>query len=411
MELYSHQLKAVDKMHNGCILCGEVGTGKSRTAILYFYTRVCGGNIEANGEGFWGEPTTPRDLYIITTAKKRDSLDWTIECAQFGLSDDRDISASRIKVTVDSWNNIKKYKNITNAFFIFDEQRVKGWGAWSKTFVRIAHLNQWVLLSATPGDTWKDYIPVFIANGFYTCKSDFDRKHANFVPYLNFPKYQDTWRDEDILRSQRNRILVIMRYKKLTIPHHLDVWCSYDRKLYSKVVKDRWNPYTDEPIENVGEYCYLMRKVANNDLSRVVEVYNILKNTPKAIIFYNFDYELERIKTNLTGAVIWNQEVAIAEWNGHKHEPVPNTDRWVYLVQYNSGAEGWNCIETDTIIFYSQNYSYSMTHQSAGRIDRLNTPFTHLYYYHLRSHAPIDEAIARALRQKEDFNEKAFIRF
>ena len=411
MDLYSHQLKAVERMHNGCILCGEVGTGKSRTAVLYFYTKVCEGTIEANGEGSWGEPTAPRDLYIITTAKKRDSKDWLVECAQFGLSDNPDISTSRIKVTVDSWNNIKKYKNITNAFFIFDEQRVKGWGPWSKTFVRIAHLNQWILLSATPGDTWKDYIPVFIANGFYTCKSDFDRQHANFVPYLDFPKYQDDYRNEEKLKSQRNKILVIMRYRKCTIPHHIDVWCKYDKQLYSRIVKDRWNPYTEEPIENVGEYCYLMRKAVNNDLSRITATYEILQNFSRVIIFYNFDYELERIKTNLEGLSILGEEVAIAEWNGHKHESIPATNRWAYLVQYNSGAEGWNCIETNAMIFYSQNYSYSMTHQAAGRIDRLNTSYSELYYYHFRSHSTIDEAIAKALRCKKDFNEKAFVRF
>lgn len=411
MELYSHQLKAVDKMHNGCILCGEVGTGKSRTALLYFYTKVCGGNVEVNGEGFWGEPTAPRDLYIITTAKKRDSCEWLFEAAQFGLSDDTDISTSRIKVTVDSWNNIKKYKNITNAFFIFDEQRVKGWGAWSKTFIRIAHMNDWILLSATPGDTWKDYIPVFVANGFYTSKSDFDRQHANFVPYLDFPKYQDDYRNEFELRRRRNQILVRMKCIKPTIPHHIDIWCEHDRSVYRTVTKDRWNPYTEEPIENPGEYCYLLRKVVNSNPSRIREVFSILKYVPRVIIFYNFDYELEKLKTNLEGAVYNDEEIVVAEWNGHKHEPVPKSERWVYLVQYNSGAEGWNCIETNTMIFYSQNYSYSMTHQAAGRIDRINTSYRDLYYYHFKSHSQIDEAIARALRQKETFNENAFVRF
>ena len=99
----------------------------------------------------------------------------------------------------------------------------------------------------------------------------------------------------------------------------------------------------------------------------------------------------------------------IAEWNGHNHEDIPKTSTWVYIVQYTAGAEGWNCIETDTIIFYSQNYSYKVITQSAGRIDRLNTPFTDLNYYHLYSMSPIDLAIKKAFDCKKDFNEKRFI--
>ena len=50
-------------------------------------------------------------------------------------------------------------------------------------------------------------------------------------------------------------------------------------------------------------------------------------------------------------------------------------------------------------------------HQSAGRIDRLNTPFTDLYYYHLKTRSGIDLAIAKALKEKRKFNESSFIDF
>ena len=130
----------------------------------------------------------------------------------------------------------------------------------------------------------------------------------------------------------------------------------------------------------------------------------IVEDHPKAIIFYNFDYELEILRN-----LYYGEDVEIAEWNGHKHQPIPRGDKWIYLVQYTAGAEGWNCITTDTIIFYSQNYSYKVLKQASGRIDRLNTPYTDLYYYHLVSKSGIDLAISRALKNKKQFNETRFV--
>ena len=411
MVFYSHQVEAVKKMKNGCILWGDVGTGKSRTALLYFYTKVCGGDVDINGSGSWGAPLAPRDLFIITTAKKRDSREWERECVSFSLSDNPEASVGHIKVTVDSWNNIKKYTNVSGAFFIFDEQRVSGWGAWTKAFLKICNKNKWILLSATPGDTWKDYIPVFIANGFYRTKGEFEHRHCLFDPYLNFPKVVD-YVDTPTLEMYRRSILVRMSYVKTTIPKHMYIKCQYNRQLYSQIMRERWNPFANEPIENISQLCYLLRKVANIDPSRVDEVSQIV--TPgvqeSAIIFYNFDYELELLRNLFNTEFYKDEGYIVAEWNGHKHDPIPTSDFWVYLVQYNAGAEGWNCITTDTMIFFSQSYSYRMTTQAAGRIDRLNTPYETLYYYHLKSMAPIDVAIARALSQKKDFNESTFVR-
>ena len=414
MEFYSHQIEAIEQMKNGCILCGDVGTGKSRTALLYFYTKVCGGNVEVNGEGYWGEPTTPRDLYIITTAKKRDSLEWDQECVSFALSIDSEKSICGIHLVVDSWNNIKKYENISDAFFIFDEQRVSGWGAWSKTFLKIASKNQWILLSATPGDKWTDYIPVFIANGFYKSKADFERQHCIFSPYLDFPKIEK-YVNEGILNRHRKDILVEMKYTKFTIPHHYDLYFPYDKELYKTVQKDRWDPYKNEPIENVGQYCYLLRRVVNSDITRLERVMDLAFTHDRIIIFYNYEYELNLLKIAYDTMKDENNKwyFALGEWNGHRHDPIPKPlhNRWMYLVQYNAGAEGWNCIDTNAIIFYSQNYSYRMTKQAAGRIDRMNTSYTDLYYYHFMSKSNIDTAIYRALRQKKNFNENAFAKF
>ena len=180
---------------------------------------------------------------------------------------------------------------------------------------------------------------------------------------------------------------------------------DYDQDMYRQVMKTRKNPATMEPIINASELCMCLRRVVNMDQSRIDKVVEIVRSCGRAIIFYNYDFELEILKN----ADYCLDNFEIAEWNGHKHQEIPETENWVYLSQYIAGCEGWNCIKTNTIIFYSQNYSYRIMTQAAGRIDRLNTPFNELFYYHLRSQSAIDGAIAMALKQKKKFNEREFI--
>lgn len=395
------QLDAIDEMHNGCILCGDVGSGKSRTALAYYY-KENGGDLYAESYEPMDDP--PRDLYIITTAHKRDLKEWEGEMIPFLIGEHAGIYAN--KVVVDSWNNIQKYKNVVGAFFIFDEQRVVGRGKWAKTFVRIARRNKWILLSATPGDTWMDYIPVFMANNFYMTRSDFIQEHVTYKPFQKFPVVDhNRYRNQGKLIRYRRQILVDINEAKHTTQHHEDVFVNYDIPKYKDISRKRWNPWSEEPIENSSEYCQCLRKIVNTSDSRQVAVLEIFEQHPKVIIFYNYDYELELLKELFVNKY---QGVKVAEWNGHKHEPVPDGGSWVYLVQYAAGAEGWNCITTDTIIFYSLNYSYKTMKQASGRIDRRNTPFTDLYYYHIRSRSGIDLAINRCLVEKKQFNEKRF---
>lgn len=405
VQLYDYQVDAVKRMKNGCILCGDVGSGKSRTALAYYYLQEGG---ELNTEEYFPMGDPPKDLYIITTARKRDTKEWEGELSPFLLSVHPECNLYRNKVVVDSWNNIKKYAEVKNAFFIFDEQRVVGSGAWVKSFFRITGNNQWILLSATPGDTWQDYIPVFIANGFYKNRTEFIREHIVYSRFSKFPKV-DRYLNTGKLIRHRNNILVNMDFRRSTISHHEDIFVSYDVEKYKDVARTRWDPYKNEPIMNAGGLCYIWRKIVNTSEARQVALLEIIEKHPRAIIFYNFDYELELLKEMFIPNT--SESFEVAEWNGHCHQPVPESKAWVYLVQYNAGAEGWNCIKTDTIIFYSQNYSYKIMKQSAGRIDRLNTPFKDLYYYHLKSRSGIDLAISRALKSKKDFNESSYVKW
>lgn len=403
VELGTHQLKAIEELHNGSVLRGGVGTGKSRTALAYFLTKECGAEIRANGRGDFKWPTSPKNLFIITTGKKRDSLDWFSEAAPFGLGSEYESSFGHIRVTVDSWNNIAKYKGIHGAFFIFDEQRLVGSGAWVKAFIHIAKHNNWILLSATPGDTWMDFIPVFVANGFYKNRTEFVRTHVVWNTFSKFPKI-DHYVEVRRLVKYRNDILVEMPYTRATIRHDKIVPVEYDQKQWDRVVKDRWHIYEDRPIKDVSELFVVMRKLVNTDPSRLGQVMKLLEKHPRLIIFYNFNYELDMLRTLMSTLAY-----KYGEWNGQKHEELPSGDVWCYLVQYTAGAEGWNCITTDAVAFWSLNYSYKIMEQGRGRIDRLNTPYTDLYYYLLRSSAPIDMAIAKSLVLKKNFNEKEFV--
>ena len=397
IELYDHQKKALAKMKNGYILNGGVGSGKSITALAYYFTQQ-GGKLDP-----FEYMRSPKDLYIITTARKRDTLEWQKEMLPFLMSTNpKHNKIYGNKIIVDSWNNIGKYSDISGAFFIFDEQRVVGSGTWVKAFLKIARGNDWILLSATPGDKWEDYIPVFLANGFYKNKTEFTREHIVYSSYTKFPKV-DRYLGIARLERLRDRILVDMDFDRKTVQHHEDVYVSYDIPKYKDAIRNRWNPYKNEPIEQASGLCYVLRRIVNEDISRQTALLDIVADHPRVIIFYNFDYELDILK-NLV-YINDGDCLDIAEWNGHKHQPIPESDKWVYLVQYTAGAEGWNCIKTDTIIFYSQNYSYKIVQQATGRIDRLNTPYTDLYYYHLKSRSGIDLAISKALKEKKKFNE------
>lgn len=398
--LYDYQMDAVNRMTNGCILNGGVGSGKSRTG-LYYYFKEQNGSINPD----YIPMKNPKDLYIITTAMKRDKLEWDGELANFRLSTNQELNYYKNKVVIDSWNNIKKYSDIVDSFFIFDEDRVTGYGAWVKSFLKISKHNSWIILSATPGDTWQDYIPVFIANSFYKNKTEFAREHIIYSRFTKYPKI-DRYIGTGKLIRLRNQILVNMDFERHTIQHHEDVYVQYDISKYKDVIRTRWDPFKDQPVQQASDLCYILRRIVNSDESRQVKLLELLEDIPRAIIFYNFDYE-RNILLNLG----YEEGTEIAEWTGHAHQEIPRSDKFVYLVQYAAGCEGWNYIGTDTIIFYSQSYSYKVMAQAAGRIDRLNSPYKHLYYYHLKSRSGIDLAISKALETKKIFNETKFIKW
>lgn len=374
IELWDHQKRALAKLHNGSVLVGGTGSGKSLTALAY-YNKVLG---DSDG--------SPIPLYIITTAKKRDEEDWIREAAKLNIHVDG----------VDSWNNIKKYVTVSEGFFILDEQRLIGSGVWVRSFYKIAKKNQWILLSATPADTWMDLIPVFVANGFYRNRTAFIREHVRYAPYVTFPKITG-YLNVEKLKRHRDSVFVLMQNKKHTKRHIHRISVDYNKPMVDFVLKNQWDPFSNQPIEHLSAETFINRKIINLAPSRIMKLLRIHEKVKKLIIFYNFNFELEILRT-------WFEYRTIsAEWNGHRHDPIPKEDDWVYSVQY-AASEAWECFDTNHMAFYSLNYSYRKRHQAMGRIDRHNTPFTDLHYYELVSDSYLDKAILKAFEKKQDFN-------
>lgn len=384
IDLFPHQLKAIEFLGSGKILYGGVGSGKSATVL-----------------GYYMKSETPRDIYVITTAKKRDSLDWEQEAAHFGIGSERGVTLAGV-LTVDSWNNIGKYEAVKDAFFVFDEQRLVGSGAWVKSFLKIAKCNRWIMLSATPGDTWMDYAPVFIANGFYKNLTQFRFEHVVYEPFSKYPKIK-MYLNEVKLEVLRNDILVEMPFIKRAQTHINWLPVGYDVELFKRVYKDRWNVYEDRPIKDISELFRVMRRVVNSDPSRIENLRMLMKMHDRLIVFYSFNYELEILRPLCP-------EIDVFELNGHRKDTLPSFGKWLYLVQYVAGAEAWNCTSTDAMVLYSLTYSYKNYMQAMGRIDRLDTQYDSLYYYLFISNSLVDRAIKQSLTSKKNFNEKKFVR-
>lgn len=371
------QRDAVDRMHDGCVLLGRTGSGKTMTAL-----------------GYWLKVHAQQDLYVVTTPAKRDAMEWEGDSAKLGqyLPPER----------VVSWNKIKDFEYLESAFVVFDEQRVSGSGKWVKSFLKIAKRNDWILLSATPGDVWIDWLPLFIANGFYRTRTQFTDRHVIWDPHTRYPRIKRYIEEDRLERCQEAICVYLASPNPISRMVH-DELVSYDSRKYAEVTRKRWNPFEVRPMMDAGELCRVQRRIVLENVCREEALERLLKGHPRALVFYSYNYELEAIK-----AVCERLGRSYGQRNGHRHDPVPvSKEPWVYIVQYQS-ADAWNCISTNIAILYSLPYSWRQQEQAMGRIDRMNTPFDELHYYRLMTDSTIDNAILACLDRKETFNERVY---
>ena len=402
------QENCLERLSTGKVLAADTGAGKSIMSLAWYLSKECASDEHSlkSGAKAWTLYHGSPDLYIITTPKKRDSEEWESDLSKFNLVKGRNSKEmGEVNIFIDSWNNIKKYTEIKNSVFIFDEQRAVGSGTWAKSFVKIAKQNHWIMLSATPGDTWSDWCPLMIAKGYYPNRTAFFNKHAVYNPYV---KYREIirWDNTDELEYYRSKMLVTCRMEKKTTRHFEEVIADCSNKYEVKrAYKERTNPKTGEPFKSASELCAYTRNIINTDPTRSAVGLKIIQMYDRIIIFYTLTDELEGIKwaCNKAGRKMYF-------YNGEIHDQVPTGNNWAYIVQYTAGSEAWNCTTCNAMLFWDLTYSYKQFKQATGRIDRLNTPYSDLYYYAIRSYMPLDLAIRRALREKKDFNSRGFLK-
>lgn len=370
-----YQKRAINQMHNGCILCGGVGAGKSLTSLGYIDKVYPSGTV-----------------YIITPARKRNTGEW--------FDDIRKNDMDETRFVVDSWNNLSKYKDVKDAFFLFDEQKVSGKGTWAKSLIRIAKSNQWILLSATPGDTYDDYATVLIANGFVRNRTTWYDEYCvtKSQPFFHIVDHKN----KDVIDMMIRRIFIKMDYqsdkKRIERVIPIQARSAGEEK---EILMTHKAPGAQMPFTTFAAAIAYVRMNCYDKSKKTEALRKIIEKHKKIIVFYNFLSE----KLEIERAAI-DANVTINFYNGQRHDPIPDTDEWVYGVQYNSGAEAWNCITTNAMVFYSPNYSYKTMEQAHGRIDRVNSPYECLYYYMLLNELNIDNKVMNALSSKKDFNEK-----
>ena len=378
IKLLKYQEEAIQKLHSGSVLYGATGSGKSLTGLAYYMR--CWSHL---------------DLYIITTSKKRNAGEWEEEIAKLGCPPPK---------AIDSWNRLKNYRMVSDAFFLFDEHKVGGHGKWAQSMITIAKKNKWILLTATPGDVWDDYASIFIANEFVKNKTTWNEDFCIFDRISKYPKIIGYQR-EDVLKNMRDAVLVPMEYQseKVPIPYVIPYKVDHEEEAYVLARRKSLRHPEMRAFRNTSAMFAYMRMNLPDKESKIQALADVLKKEPKAIIFYNFTpekYEIENAARQVN--------IPFFQYNGQIKDNVPDGDTWVYAVQYTAGAEAWNCITCRTVIFYSMNYSYKVMTQAKGRIDRCNSPFDELhYYYFISPDFEIDQEILNALTRKEKFNEEA----
>lgn len=122
----------------------------------------------------------------------------------------------------------------------------------------------------------------------------------------------------------------------------------------------------------------------------------------RVVVFYNFDSELDTLKTLV-------KDRPIAEVNGHTNteQIYHDNDNCVLFVQYQAGARGLNLQDGNKIIYYSLTLSSDLFEQSKKRIHRIGTKYP-CFYWILQTKDSVEESIYKSLNRQEDYNEELF---
>lgn len=388
--LRSYQQDAVEALLNGKhIVVASCGVGKGFISLE------------------WARGTKKSNVLVITQASKVKSNDFVEEAK---LLDEKWYN-SQSSFTVVSWNSLAKWlkehqsENFADYAIIADEiQRIKNYSTgMGKSFLKIAsHTKCWAGFTATPGESWIQMMPYFVACGFVKHKTDFTNKFCvtqSFKGYIEIIGYNH----EEVLNKWWSGITYFPDTKEMEkqLPSETHKVVHFKAPTgYAKVLKTKTRLDTDEFIDTSMAMCHYLRQLccSKEKVEWLKEFVESLDTS--CVVFYTYIEEGEKIKEALKGVKIW-------EINGKKHD-IPTADTIgkhdVVLAQWESGSASLNLQFMNYWVSFSPCYSLTTSCQSRGRIKRIGQTKP-MFYYYLKTDHTIENDIYKALKEKRDFSE------
>lgn len=359
----------------------------------------------------WLERNHATHVIIATTASKCHSKDFqTTELIKFTSPEFR---AHLVSLEVVSWHMLKKWtdkkspQQLANYYFVADELQRCRQGVSSlmgRAFLFITkHCKAWTGYTGTPGDNWLQFHPYFIATGKIKNKTEFMRDYTISQQYpfpmvLGF-RHEDTlkgwWRDisyepdtSEVMSQLPAETHQIMRFPT--------------PKGYKKVLKSSTTLDGEFLDSNMALYHHLRQMCATKQKLDALEDLLSSLSSP-LVIFFNYTCEREQI---LGLAAHMKRKVWRIDGECHEiptEETIGQND--IVLCHYLSGSEALNLQFCHYMVFYSPNYSYSISVQAKGRVKRVGQQNPMFFYSFLCSDS-IEEEVMDCIKQKKDFAEK-----
>lgn len=265
-------------------------------------------------------------------------------------------------------------------------------------------------LTATPlPNGWISAANYFKVFGFTRNITEFKKRYCEIQTFKGFPEITGYYHEEE-LKSQWNLISRPLRKEDaIDLPAIVSVPVRVPTPpAYTEVTKSHM--FGDKVLDNPSAYLHALRQSTLESklpwLDQFVE--GVSSNI---VIFYNYVSEREAVLAMLKKN---HKERQVFRVDGEVHG-LPQRGDWdtlkrtITLAQYQSGSTGVEMTYADTIVFLSPTYSYTLYHQSVGRIERIGQE-AKMTLYKVCAPATVERDIWLAIKRKTNFSEEMWIK-